>query len=95
MARKHAVPMTAADRKMRAQMAAHASWANTGDRRARSKPGGDALVARFERQVDPDGVLPAAERAARAESAKRAYYVGLAYKSARARRARAVGGVDQ
>jgi hypothetical protein len=42
--------------------------------------------ARFEREVDPDGTLPAAERAARAERARRAYMLTLAAKSAAARR---------
>lgn len=46
-------------------------------------------MARFEREVDPDGVLDPCERAKRAESARQAYYAKLAYQSARARRERA------
>jgi hypothetical protein len=41
---------------------------------------------RFAKQVDPDGVLPPEERAKRADSARRAYFLGLAAKSAKARR---------
>lgn len=37
-----------------------------------------AFLARFEREVDPDGVLDSAERSRRAEHAKRAYFSRLA-----------------
>ena len=43
-------------------------------------------MARFEREVDPDGTLSPDERARRAESKRRAYFQRLALKSARARR---------
>jgi hypothetical protein len=45
--------------------------------------------ARFEREVDPDGTLPPAERAARAERARRAYMLTLAARSAAVRRKKA------
>jgi hypothetical protein len=45
-------------------------------------------MRRFERQVDPDGTLPEAERLRRAEAARKAYFTGLAFKSAKARRER-------
>jgi hypothetical protein len=48
-----------------------------------------AFLDRFEREVDPDGVLPAAERARRAAAARKAYFVRLAAKSAEARRRKA------
>jgi hypothetical protein len=47
-----------------------------------------SFMARFEHQVDPDNLLPPAERQRRAEAAKKAYFLKLALKSARARRAR-------
>lgn len=72
-------------RSLRARLAAHAKWATTdpveGTRAARV-----AFNDRFEKQVDPDGLLPAAERARRAEHARKAYFTGLALKSAVARR---------
>jgi hypothetical protein len=71
---------------------AHESWANTSDRAARTKPARDAMLARFEREVDPDGALDPAERARRAEHKRKAYFQRLAMKSARARRRRAAGG---
>ncbi|MGH3968275.1 MAG: hypothetical protein ACRDTV_09240 [Mycobacterium sp.] len=43
---------------------------------------------KFERQVDPDGKLSPAERAKRAEHARKAYFARLALKSARVRRHR-------
>jgi hypothetical protein len=64
-------------------MAAHTLHAqggtNTGPARA-------AFASRFEREVDPDGILIPAERARRAEHARKAYFTRLALKSAQARR---------
>lgn len=74
------------ERVLRARLAAHASWANTGDRPRRTAKARQAFRDRFEQQVDPDGVLSPAERAERAESARKAYYARLALKSAQARR---------
>jgi hypothetical protein len=48
-----------------------------------------AFNARFEDQVDPDHVLTPAERAKRAEMARKAYFARLALKSAQVRRKRA------
>ena len=45
-----------------------------------------AFLDRFEREVDPDGILPPPERAARAEAARKAYMAALAARSATARR---------
>ncbi|MFC5120215.1 hypothetical protein ACFPN7_40305 [Amycolatopsis halotolerans] len=78
--------MTPAQRTTRAKIAAHTSWANTSDRSARTAPARRAARDRFEKQVDPEGVLPPRERALRAESARRAYFSALALRSARARR---------
>ena len=46
------------------------------------------FLQRFEREVDPEGVLEPAERARRAEAARKAYMLRLALKSAQARRSR-------
>jgi hypothetical protein len=45
-----------------------------------------AFLTRFEREVDPDGVLPPDERLARAQAALRAHMLRLAHKSAKKRR---------
>ena len=55
--------MTPERRRRRARIAAHASWAKTADRAARTAAGTKAFCDRFERQVDPDGVLPPEEMA--------------------------------
>lgn len=74
---------------MQMRLAAHVSWAKTPDRQARTAAARQAShFERFEKQVDPDGVLPEAERKLRAESARKAYYTGLALRSVQARRIR-------
>ena len=80
--------MTPAERSLRGRTAVHTSWANTGDRRARTRPGTEAFLKRFEREVDPDGVLDPAERARRAEAAKKAHMAALSLKASKANRAR-------
>ncbi len=54
-----------------------------------------AFLDRFEREVDPDGTLPPAERAARAEAARKAYMAALAAKSAAVRGGAARQGRDR
>ncbi len=80
--------MTPAERSLRARMAAYALHAQR-DSRETTQAARDKFLARFERQVDPDGRLPRTERQRRAEAAKKAYFLGLALKSACVRRARA------
>lgn len=80
--------LTPTERSLRGQVAAHTSWARTDDRAARTAPARQAALDRFERQVDPEGLLLPAERAKRAESARKAYFAALALKSAKARRIR-------
>ena len=79
--------MTPAERSLRARMAAHALHASV-DSRNHTEPARRAFMARFEDQVDPERVLPPAERARRAEQAKKAYFTRLALKSSQARRDR-------
>lgn len=78
--------MTPADRKLRSKIANNARWAHEPDRTAATAPARAGLQAKFEREVDPDGVLPLHERAKRAECARLAHYQRMALKSARARR---------
>lgn len=80
---------TPEQRSLAGQVAVHTSWANTKDRTARTAPGTAAFMARFERQVDPNGEMDPQTRAKAAENARRAYFLGLAAKSARVRRQRA------
>ena len=85
------MPLTPDQRVLRAKIAAHQSWANTHDPSARTAAGRKAFKDRFEKQVDPDGVLPTSRGLRRAESARKAYFSALALKSAKARQRRAVG----
>ena len=77
--------LTPEQRSLRARIAAHEKWAHTdpvaGTARAREK-----FLARFEAEVDPEGVLPEAERLRRAEHARQAYFTRLALASSKARK---------
>lgn len=85
------ITMTRAERRVRASIAAHESWAQTEDPSERTRPAREAFERRFELQVDPEGRLDPADRARRAEHARKAYFQRLALKSARARRLKAEG----
>lgn len=77
--------LTPAQRSLRARMAAHAMHAKNNSKET-TAAGTAAFLARFEREVDPDGTLAPEERARRAEHARRAYMAGLRLRSSKARR---------
>lgn len=79
--------MTSSERSLRASLAANTRWANA-DRKVESERARTAQLLRFEKQVDPDGVLAPDERAKRADNAAKAHMQRLALKSAKARRQR-------
>jgi hypothetical protein len=81
-----------ARRALRARMAAHHLHAGIPDAAAHTAPARAAFLARFEREVDPDGTLDPGERARRAEHARKAYFLRLALASAHSRRGRRAGG---
>ena len=83
------MPEPSPARQLAGRIGAHSSWARTPDRSARTAPARQAALERFERQVDPDGTLTPADRATRAEHARKAYFLGLSLKSAQARRKKA------
>ena len=62
------------------RIGAHASWANTADRTARTAPARAALDAKFLEQAGGDPV--------RAAHLRKAHFARLALKSAQARRAK-------
>lgn len=88
------MPLTPAEKSLRGQIAAHTSWSRTDDRPARTAKARKAMLDKFEREVDPDGILTPTERAKRAEHARKAYFARLALKSAQVRRRRAGGGAS-
>ena len=72
----HAIPE--GERRLRASIAAHESWAQTEDRSARTAPARAALDQKFLDQAGGDPL--------RAEHLRQAYFLRLALKSAAARR---------
>lgn len=84
--------MDQAQRTTRARIAAHTSWAKTADRTRRTAPAREAALARFEREVDPHGVMTPQQRAAAAQSARTAHFQRLALASHAARRAKRAAG---
>jgi hypothetical protein len=77
--------LSPSQRSLRARIGAHTLHASHDSREVTAKARA-AFLERFEREVDPDGVLSVDERQRRAEHARRAYMATLALKSARARR---------
>jgi hypothetical protein len=82
--------LTPQERRLRAQLAAHAQHA-AHDPLVTTRAGRDAFLRRFEREVDPLGQLDPVERARRAEHARKSHMLGLALKSAKARRLKGAG----
>jgi hypothetical protein len=74
-----------ARRALQARMAAHALHARVEDPASHTAPARKVFLSRFEREVDPEGVLEPQERARRAEHAKKAYFTRLALASSKAR----------
>lgn len=64
-------------RSQAARVAAHTRWSQESDRTAATSAGTSAFLARFERLVDPDGVLAPEERAKRARNALSAHMTRL------------------
>lgn len=79
--------LSPSERTLRARLAAH-SLHSKRDSRETTTSGRAAFLARFEREVDPDGALDPAERRRRADQARRAYFTRLALAAVEARRAR-------
>jgi hypothetical protein len=82
--------LTPAELSLRGKIAVETSWSRTDNRPARTAAARKAFNDQFEKQVDPEGTLPPTERAKRAEHARKAFYLRLAFKSAQARRRRGV-----
>ncbi|HUQ63092.1 MAG TPA: hypothetical protein VM121_05020 [Acidimicrobiales bacterium] len=83
----HHPDLGAAQRSLRARMAAYCLHAQR-DPVETTAAARSAFLARFERQVDPNNQLPAAERRRRADAARKAHFIKLALRSAEVRRRR-------
>lgn len=79
---------TPQQRSTAARIGAHASWAQTADRAARTEPARRAAIERFERLVDPDNLMTPQQRARAAESARREAMTRLSARAAAARQRR-------
>jgi hypothetical protein len=77
--------LSPSERALRARIAAHAMHARN-DAKATTARARATFLARFEELADPEGTLPAEERARRAQHLRRAYFTQLAFASAKARR---------
>jgi hypothetical protein len=86
--------MTPEERTERARNAARARWSKE-DPAVNATRGQAGLLARFGREVDPEGTLPEDERTRLAESARQAYMVRLAEASAVSRATRRALGDEQ
>lgn len=75
-----------AERSLQASAAVHEMWARCDDRVERTAAARRGFARRFEDEVDPDRRLDPAERAIRAEHARKAHMKRLAIKSAQSRR---------
>src|SRR5215212_6720707 len=80
-------PASRAERSLRARLAAYALHAQR-DPRETTANGRAAFLARFDREVDPEGRLEPDERRRRAEQARRAYFVRLSLAAIKARQAK-------
>jgi len=68
----------------RGRIGAHVAHSRN-DPRKMTAAARDAFLSSFERLADPDGILPVAERMRRAGHLKKAHFLRLAMKSAKAR----------
>ncbi len=82
------MPATPSDRRQASQIANLTRWSREANPRAATAPARAAFDSKWEREVDPEGVLDPEERAKRAERAKKAHMRRLALRSAKARRER-------
>jgi hypothetical protein len=87
------MPLDPDQRRLRSQIAAAElhSRVNGREHTAPARAASPGALAYWEARVDPEGVLDDDERHARAQHARRAHMLRLSFKSAKARRRRAVG----
>ena len=89
------MPLTPEERQMRARIAAHTRWAQDPDRTAATSKGRAGLRAKFEREADPDGILPPDELERRVNHLMKAHMLRMSFKAKQARRKRAEAAAAQ
>lgn len=85
MSKSQSSPLSPEQRSLRAKLAAHTLHSQVADPAAHTAPARLAFLDRFDREVDPDGILSPLDRQRRAAHARKAYFAKLALKSAQAR----------
>jgi hypothetical protein len=75
-----------------AAAAAHDSWSRTLNREERTRPAREAMLAKLEREVDPDGLMSPTDRRKAAENKRKAQLLWASQKAADARAKRGGGG---
>ncbi|MEY9859719.1 hypothetical protein ABH935_005352 [Catenulispora sp. GAS73] len=82
--------MTDAQRRKRAEKAAHARWSRTTteERRRHAYRMRDGWESKLAADIDPDGSMDDRERSARVRQAQQAHYAGMAFNSLKSRRMR-------
>lgn len=79
---------TPAEISLNNRAASNESWARTVNREERTRPAREAILKKFEQQVDPKGELSPEERRRCAISLRTAHMQRIAAKSVRVRRLR-------
>lgn len=79
---------TPAERRLKAQLAAHTRWAKTVNRTAATAAAREGLLMKFERQVDPNGELAPGVRRKLAENARNAHMRSMSFRASTSRRKR-------
>lgn len=82
---------TPAERRLKAQLAAHTRWSKTVNRTEATAPAREGLLIKFEKQVDPNGELTPEARRKMAENARNAHLKRMAYRASTSRRRRQQG----
>jgi hypothetical protein len=80
------MPLSPAERRIRASIAGQTGWANTADRTSRARHAGQGIWRKYYDATDPS--LPDDVRAKMADSAYKAHMKRLTLKSLKARRLR-------
>lgn len=84
------MPLTPEQRSENGFIGAMRQWSQTPDRAAHTAPARAAFMAKFEREVDPDGIYDSKTRAEMAEYRIKEHFARLAkLKAAKARAAKA------
>jgi hypothetical protein len=78
--------LTPEQRRLRAELGAHALWGRQTDRAAQTAKARAAFLAKLEAEVDPDGTLPPKLRASMVEHRRQEHMKRMALAAAEKRR---------